>query len=44
MLHPTEKTFEPKFKVLAEQAGHHHEEEEKHLFLKVRELLDASRL
>ena len=43
-LDPTEKTFEPKFKVLAEQAEHHHKEEEEHLFPKVRKLLDASRL
>ena len=28
ILDPTEKTFEPKFKVLAEQAEHHHKEEE----------------
>ena len=44
ILDPTEKTFEPKFKVLAEQAEHHHKEEEEHLFPKVRKLLDAERL
>ena len=35
-----EQTFEPKFKVLKEQAEHHHEEEEEHLFPKVKKLLD----
>ena len=44
LLDPTQKTFEPKFKVLAEQAEHHHEEEEEHLFPKVRMMLDANRL
>ena len=44
ILDPTEKTFEPKFKVLAEQAEHHHREEEEHLFPKVRKMLDAERL
>ena len=44
ILDPTEKTFEPKFKVLAEQAEHHHKEEEEHLFPKVRKMLDAERL
>lgn len=44
ILDPTEKTFEPKFKVLAEQAEHHHKEEEENLFPKVRKLLDAERL
>ena len=44
LLDPTEKTFEPKFKVLAEQAEHYHKEEEEHLFSKVRKLLDADRL
>jgi hemerythrin superfamily protein len=39
-----EPTFEPKFKVLKEQAEHHHKEEEEHLFPKVKSLLDASRL
>lgn len=36
------KTFEPKFKVLKEQAEHHHKEEEEHLFPKVLKLLDAT--
>ena len=44
VLDPAERTFEPKFKVLAEQAEHHHKEEEEHLFPKVRKLLDAERL
>src|SRR5687768_6211842 len=35
-------TFEPKFKVLMEQAEHHHDEEEKHLFPKVSKLIDAA--
>ena len=35
-LDPTEQTFEPKFKVLKEQAEHHHKEEEEHLFPKVK--------
>jgi hemerythrin superfamily protein len=42
-LDPSDKTFEPKFKVLKEQAEHHHKEEEEHLFPKVMKLLDASR-
>ena len=41
---PAEPLFEPKFKVLREQAEHHHEEEEEHLFPKVRRLLDTSGL
>jgi hemerythrin superfamily protein len=40
---PSEKTFEPKFKVLQEQTEHHHKEEEEHLFPKVLKLLDAVR-
>lgn len=40
-LEPSERTFEPKFKVLKEQAEHHHKEEEEHLFPKVKKLLDA---
>lgn len=40
-LTPSDRTFEPKFKVLKEQVEHHHEEEEEHLFPKVRTLLDA---
>ena len=43
-LNPDEQTFEPKFKVLKEQAEHHHKEEEEHLFPKVKGLLDADRL
>lgn len=43
-LAPDEQTFQPKFKVLKEQAEHHHKEEEEHLFPKVKTLLDASRL
>ena len=41
---PSDKTFEPKFKVLKEQAEHHHKEEEEHLFPKVKSLLDGDRL
>jgi hemerythrin superfamily protein len=41
-LEPSEQTFEPKFKVLKEQAEHHHKEEEEHLFPKVTKLLDAA--
>lgn len=40
---PSEKTFEPKFKVLKEQTEHHHKEEEEHLFPKVQKLMDAVR-
>jgi hemerythrin superfamily protein len=43
-LDPSEQTFEPKFKVLKEQAEHHHKEEEEHLFPKVEALLDPDRL
>jgi hemerythrin superfamily protein len=43
-LAPADQTFEPKFKVLREQAQHHHKEEEEHLFPKVRALLDGQRL
>src|SRR5687768_8297406 len=39
-MQPSDKTFEPKFKVLKEQTEHHHKEEEEHLFPKVRKLLD----
>jgi hemerythrin superfamily protein len=39
-LEPDDKTFEPKFKVLKEQAEHHHKEEEEHLFPKAMKLLD----
>lgn len=41
---PADPGFEPKFKVLREQAEHHHEEEEEHLFPKVRQLLGAAQL
>lgn len=40
---PEEKTFEPKFKVLKEQAEHHHKEEEENLFPKVQKLIDEAR-
>ena len=42
-LDASDRTFEPKFKVLKEQAEHHHKEEEEHLFPKVMKLLDAGR-
>jgi len=42
-LDPAEQTFDPKFKVLKEQAEHHHEEEEEHLFPKVCKMLDSAR-
>ena len=41
-LHPSEPTFEAKFKVLKEQSEHHHKEEEEHLFPDVKKLLDAT--
>ncbi|MGI8565426.1 MAG: hemerythrin domain-containing protein, partial [Pyrinomonadaceae bacterium] len=43
-LDSSEQTFEPKFKVLKEQAEHHHEEEEEHLFPKVKRILDVAQL
>jgi hemerythrin superfamily protein len=43
-LEPSEKTFEPKFKVLKEQVEHHHKEEEEHLFPKVRIVLNQTQL
>ena len=42
-LDPAEQTFEPKFKVLKEQAEHHHKEEEENLFPKVKKLIDGDR-
>ena len=41
-LSPSDVTFQPKCKVLQEQARHHHEEEEEHLFPKMRQMLDAA--
>lgn len=41
-MHPSEQTFEPKFKVLKEQTEHHHKEEEEHLFPKVRQSLTTA--
>jgi hemerythrin superfamily protein len=38
-LDPDEETFDPKCKVLCEQAVHHHKEEEEHLFGKVRAMM-----
>jgi hypothetical protein len=40
-LAPTAPTFEPKFKVLKEQAEHHHKEEEEHLFPTVCKRIEA---
>ncbi len=42
-LDSSEKTFEPKFKVLKEQTEHHHKEEEEHLFPVVLKLLGESK-
>lgn len=42
-LDSADQTFDPKFKVLKEQAEHHHKEEEEHLFPKVTKLLDSER-
>lgn len=39
-MEPSDKAFEPKFKVLKEQAEHHHREEEEHLFPEVLKLLN----
>jgi hemerythrin superfamily protein len=41
-LDPSEKAFEPKFKVLKEQTEHHHKEEEENLFPKVNKLMDQA--
>lgn len=38
-LQPEDKAFDPKFKVLKEQAEHHHREEEEHLFPVVRKMI-----
>ena len=38
-LEPSTQTFEPKFKVLKEQAEHHHKEEEENLFPKVKKAM-----
>ena len=43
-LEPTDRTFEAKLKVLAEQTEHHHKEEEEHLFPDVRKIVDADEL
>lgn len=43
-LDPSERTFEPKFKVLAEQTEHHHKEEEEHLFPDVRKMMGPEQL
>jgi hemerythrin superfamily protein len=42
-LAPQDQAFEPKFKVLKEQAEHHHREEEENLFPKVNKLMDGER-
>jgi hemerythrin superfamily protein len=42
-LDAAEQTFDPKFKVLKEQAEHHHEEEEEHLFPAAAKLLADDR-
>ncbi|MES2536314.1 MAG: hemerythrin domain-containing protein [Pseudomonadota bacterium] len=42
LLDLSEQTFEPKFKVLKEQAEHHHKEEEENLFPKAKKLLDQA--
>lgn len=39
-LETDDKAFEPKFKVLKEQAEHHHHEEEEHLFPVVMKMID----
>lgn len=41
-MEPSDQTFEPKFKVLKEQAEHHHKEEEENLFPKARKLLEPA--
>lgn len=42
-LAPGDETFQPKCKVLDEQARHHHDEEEDDLFPKVRKMFDRDR-
>ena len=41
VLEPGDTTYQPKCKVLEEQARHHHKEEEEHLFPQMCRLLDA---
>ena len=41
-LDASEQTFDPKFKVLKEQAEHHHKEEEENLFPKVKQALSPN--
>lgn len=43
-LMPEDETFQPKLKVLSEQAEHHHKEEEENLFPKVKKLLTEKEL
>ena len=43
-LSPADETFQPKCKVLEEQARHHHKEEEEHLFPDMKRLLDTEAL
>ena len=40
-LDPSDRSFDPKFKVMKEQAEHHHKEEEEYLFVKVRKMFDG---
>lgn len=44
MLHPTEPTFEPKFKIMKRQAERHHDAEESHLFPQVRASMSDDQL
>ena len=43
-LEPSDRAFEPKFKVLKEQTEHHHREEEEHLFPAVKKLISGEEL
>ena len=43
-LDPNAETWEPKLKVLTEQAEHHHKEEEEKLFVKVRKMFEPEEL